>query len=140
MMLQVFKQIIAGLAWGAVITFIALTVLVITGTESSVTIIWLYMGASLFLGVYFGLAGFIFIMDQWSPLKKTIIHFILSLTVYFIVALPIGWVPIRPIAILMSTIIFILIYIVFWIGFNLYYRNMTAALNETLEQKDNELK
>src|SRR5699024_11622642 len=86
MMLQLWRIIISGVAWGGFITFVALTVLVLTETEAPVTKVWLYMGGSLFLGVYFGLAGFIFIVERWSPLKKTIIHFILSLCVYFIVA------------------------------------------------------
>lgn len=140
MLLQVWRQIVAGVAWGGFITFIALTILVLTDTEAPVTQIWLYMGGSLFLGIYFGLAGFIFVMDEWSPLKKTTIHLILSLAVYFIVAFSIGWVPMSLGAIIISTIIFIFVYTLFWIGFNLYYRNMTASLNETLEHHKDETK
>lgn len=135
MMLNVWKQVVSGIAWGGLITFIALTILVINDIESSVATIWLSMGGSIFLGIYFAIAAFIFTVEEWSPLKKTMIHFMLSLTVYFIVAFTLGWVPVNIIAIFISTLIFILIYILFWVGFNLYYRRVTASLNETLQQK-----
>ncbi len=134
-MLSIWKQVVYGITWGGSITFIALTILVINDIESSVMTIWLSMGGSIFLGIYFGLAAYIFTVDQWSPLKKTIIHFILSLTVYFIVAFTIGWVPFNGVSIIISTIIFSLIYMLFWFGYNLYFRKLTATLNETLEKR-----
>lgn len=137
-MLSIWKQIAYGVTWGGAITFIALTILVINDIETSVMTIWLSMGGSIFLGIYFGLAAYIFTVDQWSPLKKTFFHFILSLTVYFIVAFTIGWVPFNGIAIIISTIIFSFIYILFWFGYNLYFRKLTATLNETLQQKKDE--
>ena len=136
MMLQLWRNIISGVAWGGFITFVALTVLVLTETEAPVTKVWLYMGGSLFLGVYFGLAGFIFIVERWSPLKKTIIHFILSLSIYFTVAFLLGWVPITWIAIVSSTVMFIIVYLLFWLGFYLYYRNMTVTMNDFLNNND----
>ncbi len=135
-MLNVWKQVVSGIAWGGFITFIALTILVINDIESSVATIWLYMGGSIFLGIYFAIAAFIFTVEEWSPLKKTMIHFLLSLTVYFIVAFTLGWVPVNFLAIFISTLIFILIYILFWVGFNLYYRKIAASLNETLQKKE----
>ena len=134
-MLSIWKQVVYGITWGGSITFIALTILVINDIESSVMTIWLSMGGSIFLGIYFGLAAYIFTVDQWSPLKKTIIHFVLSLTVYFIVAFTIGWVPFNGVSIIISTIIFSLIYMLFWFGYNLYFRKLTATLNETLEKR-----
>src|SRR5690625_1894609 len=130
MLLQVWRQIVAGVAWGGFITFIALTILVLTDTEAPVTQIWLYMGGSLFLGIYFGLAGFIFVMDEWSPLKKTTIHLILSLAVYFIVAFSIGCVPMSLRAIIIPPSIFIFVYTLFWIRFTRFYRHMIASVSE----------
>lgn len=135
MMLKIWKQVIAGIAWGAIVTFVALTALVIFDIESSVKTIWLYMGGSLFIGVYFGLAAFIFIVEHWSPLKKTIIHFFLSITVYFIIAFPLGWVELIASRIIFATLLFIGVYIIFWTGFNLYYRKLAASLNDTLDKK-----
>lgn len=134
MMLKIWRQIVFGVAWGGLITFIALTMLVIFDIESSVETIWLYMGGSLFLGIYFGLAAFIFTVEQWSPLKKTVIHFILSISVYFIVAFSLGWVLFSTFAIIMSILTFTVIYCLFWLGFNLYYRKETQVLNKTLQQ------
>src|SRR5699024_8573209 len=129
-------NIISGVAWGGFITVVALTVLVLTETEAPVTKVWLHMGGRLFLGTYFGLAGFIFIVDRWRPLMNTIIHFILSLSIYFIVAFLLGWVPTTWIAIVSSTVIFIIVYLLFWLGFYLYYRNMTVTMNDFLNNND----
>lgn len=132
---KVWRQIVAGVAWGGAVTFFALTTLVIFDVESSVKTVWLNMGASLFIGVYFGLAGTIFTIEQWSPLKKTITHFFLSISVYFLIAFPLGWVTFNIGRIFSSTIIFIAVYTVFWTGFNLYYRKLAASLNETLDKQ-----
>src|SRR5699024_5444932 len=136
MMLQLWRNIISGIAWGGFITFVALTVLVLTETEAPVTKVWLYMGGSLFLGVYFGLAGFIFILERWRSLKKTIIHFILSLSIYFIVAFLLGWLTTSWLAFVSSTMIFIIVYLLFCLGFYLYYRNITVTMNDFLNYND----
>jgi len=135
MMYNIWKRIVTGVAWGGAVTFFALTALVIFDVDSSVMTIWLSMGGSLFIGIYFGLAAFIFTVDRWSPLKKTIIHFLLSISVYFLIAFPLGWITFNVGRILFSTIIFMAVYTMFWIGFNLYYRKLTASLNETLNKQ-----
>src|SRR5690625_4982028 len=112
-MLNVWKQVVSGIAWGGFITFIALTILVINDIESSVATIWLYMGGSIFLGIYFAIAAFIFTVEEWSPLKKTMIHFLLSLTVYFIVAFTIVWVLVNIIDNFIFNLFFFLIFILF---------------------------
>src|SRR5690625_1763166 len=127
-MLNVWKQVVSCIAWGGFITFIALTILVINDIESSVATIWLYMGGSIFLGIYFAIAAFIFTVEEWSPLKKTMIHFLLSLTVYFIVAFTLGWVPVTFLAIFISMLIFFLIYILFLFVFTLFYCKIFASL------------
>lgn len=136
MKLQLWRSIVTGIAWGGIITFAALTILVLTETEAPVNKVWLYMGGSLFLGIYYGLAGFIFIIERWSPLKKTTIHFLLSLSIYFTVAFLLGWVPVTWQAIVLSTGIFIFIYLLFWFGYRLYYRNVAVSLNDSLNQHE----
>jgi len=132
---EVLKRMMGGIAWGGIFTFIALTALVINDINPHVSTIWLYMAGSLVLGIYFGIASFIFEREGWSPLKKTMVHFLLSVVVYFTIALPVGWVIFSPIAIILTFFVFVAIYILFWFGFQLYYKRVEAALNKTLHKK-----
>lgn len=135
MIFEVVKRIFTGIAWGGLVTFFSLTILMINDINPDISTIWLYMLASFVMGIYFGLAAFIFIIDSWSPLKKTVIHFSLSITVYFSIAFPIGWVPLTPLAIIMSSVSFLLFYIVFWSGYTLYYKKIEESLNDSLQKK-----
>lgn len=132
---EVLKRMMTGIAWGGIFTFLALTTLMIFDINPDVFTIWLYMLASFILGIYFGMASFIFERDGWSPLKKTMIHFLLSITVYFTIAIPIGWVLFSPIAIMYTLFLFIIIYVLFWFGYQLYYKKVETSLNESLKEK-----
>lgn len=135
MKFELFQRAFSGIAWGGLVTFLALTVLMMNDINPDVSIIWLYMLASMVLGIYFGLASLIFIKDGWSPLKKTVIHFSLSISVYYVIALPIGWVPLTPLAIIGSAFVFIFTYILFWFGYTLYYKKVEDSLNKSLSKK-----
>lgn len=124
-----------GIAWGGIVTFIAITLLMINNINPDISTLWLYMLASMFFGVYFGLSSFIFMLQHWSPLKQTIVHFILSISVYYTIALPLGWVPINPRAILYSSLMFILVYALFWSGYTIYYKKIEVSLNKSLNKK-----
>lgn len=133
MIFEVIKRAFNGIAWGGLTTFLALTILMINDINPEVSLIWLYMLAGLVFGIYYGLASFIFEVPTWSPLKKTIIHFSLSITVYFTIALPLGWVPLTLWAIIISAFVFIGLYMIFWFCFWAYYKKMEASLNNSLE-------
>lgn len=134
MISKLFQRSVAGVAWGGFITFIALTVLMLNDINPHISTIWLYMLASLVLGIYFGLATVIFEHESWSPLKQTIIHFSLSVTIYFIFALSLEWVPFTFVAIVNSFLFFTIIYAIFWFGFSLYYKRIANSLNESLKK------
>lgn len=134
MIIEVLKRLMSGIALGGICTFLALTLLMIYDMNPDVWTIWLYMLASMILGMYFGLASFILEREDWSPLKKVVIHFLLSSTVYFAIAIPIGWVMFTPIAIVLTFILFIIVYILFWFGFQVYYKKVEASLNNTLKK------
>lgn len=126
-----------GIAFGGIITFIALTIVNFTDTDVSVSQIWIYMLCSFILGIYFGLASFIFEDNGWSELKATVIHFIMSIAVYFIIALFIAkWIPFTLSAILLSFLVFIVIYVLFWIGYYLYYKKVEESMNTNLRKDD----
>lgn len=135
MMMQLLKRIHNGIAWGGIVTFIALTFLMINDINPAVSTIWISMFASMIFGIYFGLASFIFVLQHWSPLKQTAVHFSLSIIVYYSIAFPLGWVPFNIRAILFVTLIFILIYALFWTGYTIYYKKIEASLNKSLPKK-----
>ncbi|WP_405100184.1 DUF3021 domain-containing protein [Oceanobacillus sp. FSL H7-0719] len=136
MFVEAIKRSMNGIAFAGIITFAALTVLKFTGTEATVSEIWIHMLLSLIIGIYFGLSSFIFMFNEMSTLKQTGIHFIMSLTVYFIIALLGDWVPLKLVPMLWTSLFFIVIYAVFWTGYYLYYKRIEETLNANLPKKE----
>ena len=134
MMAEAFKRSLGGMAFAALITFIFITVLLITETESTILDIWKGMFGSLIMGIYFGSASLIFDNEKWSPLKQTIIHFFLSVTVWLPLALLLGWVPVGIIPIVMGLVGFVFIYTVFWFVLRSYFSKVEKDLNEQLKK------
>ncbi|MCP3027524.1 DUF3021 domain-containing protein [Halobacillus sp. A5] len=132
MKFQIMPRIFTGLAFAGVVTFIAITILVVNNVETDVSEIWLNMLGSMILGVYFSLASLFYEIDSWSLLKQTITHLTLSLAVFYTIAGFMGWVPFTGQALLVSTLIFLSIYFVFWFSIRLYLKRMTADLNKTV--------
>ena len=135
MIFEVIKRMFNGIAWGGLITFIALSILLINDVQTDVYTIWLYMGSSMMVGIYFGISSFIFTLEKWSPLKKTLIHFFLSIAVYLVIALTVGWVPIGFAPIIWSCLFFIVWYFIFWTVYNIYYKKIEKSLNDSLPKK-----
>ena len=134
MMAEAFKRSLGGMAFAALITFIFITVLLITETESTILDIWKGRFGSLIMGIYFGSASLIFDNEKWSPLKQTIIHFFLSVTVWLPLALLLGWVPVGIIPIVMGLVGFVFIYTVFWFVLRSYFSKVEKDLNEHLKK------
>ncbi len=136
MKIEIFNRSMIGVAFGAILTFIFLTVFMFMDVETTVSEVWRHMLASMTLGVYYGLSSFIWTeLEKWSPLKKTIVHFTLSITIYFIIAFVAKWVPTNWFAIIVSTIIFTCIYALYWLGYRMYYKRVEAALNRDLKKQ-----
>ncbi|MFS8630937.1 MAG: DUF3021 domain-containing protein [Bacillales bacterium] len=135
MMIEILRRSMMGIAIGGIFTFIALTVMKFGGAEATVDQIWLYMLSSFILGIYFGLASFLFEDNGWSSLKKTVIHFFLSVAVYFIIVFFVAkWIPFTGKAIFISFLLFVFVYVVIWFGKYFYYKKVEAELNESLKK------
>lgn len=133
---EIFNRSMIGVAVGALLTFGFLTVFMFLDVETTGREIWRHMFASMTLGVYYGLSSFIWTeLEKWSPLKKTTVHFCLSITIYFIIAFAAKWVPTDWFAIIVSTIIFTCIYALYWLGYRIYYKRIEAALNRDLKKQ-----
>src|SRR5690625_618792 len=135
MIRDIVKRILAGIALGGLSTFIALTIMKFAHFEATVSEIWSNMLASMIIGLTFGLSSYIFVKDKWSIVKKTIIHLSCSMIAYYLIALRVGCVPVSPLYLVLSAVVFALIYAVYWTSFYLYYRKVAKSLNKEL-QKD----
>ena len=140
MIAEAIKRIMTGIAFGGIVTFIALTIVMWTGTETTVFKIWFYMLLSFILGIYFGLSSLIFVENGMSMLKQTIIHYCMSVVFYFIIALVGGWVPFTFLAMLVTTLLFTVVYSISWTAYYLYYKkveeNLNASLNRSREPEE----
>lgn len=132
---ELVRRSMIGVAYGGLTTFIALTILLVQDITPPIQTVWLYMLCALILGIYFGVSSFIFELETWSPLKMTLVHFVSSVSLYYVIALSVGWVPVEWRAIGLSFIIFSAIYAVYWYGFWTYHKRLEAKMNEQLMKK-----
>ncbi|WP_062048998.1 DUF3021 domain-containing protein [Bacillus sp. JCM 19034] len=136
MIIEVIKRLMTGIAFSGMATFIAITIVNFTNGEATISELWLYMLCSNIIGIYFGLSSFIFGENGLSVLKQTLIHFFLSISFYSIIALAVGWVPLTLQAILLSSLIFLITYAIFFTGYYMYYKRIEESLNDSLSKKD----
>ena len=135
MMFKVMGRSLSGLGFAAIITFVALTILMVKGMEVSVTTIWMNMLGSIVMGVYFGSASLIFEIENWSPLKQTVIHFFISLMVWLPIGLCLGWIPFDSISLLISIFLFVVTYLFFWYSTRLYFLKIAKEMNNSVRKK-----
>lgn len=136
MVLEGLKRAMMGIAYGGIFTFIILTVIHFTEIETTISQIWISMLCSFILGIYFGISSLIFEEDRWSILKQTVIHFILSISFYMIIALFAGWIPLTIIAILLASLFFAIFYMIYWVSYYFYYKKVEKSLNDSISKKD----
>ncbi|GAE28710.1 DUF3021 domain-containing protein [Halalkalibacter hemicellulosilyticus] len=136
MIVEAIKRMMTGIAFGGLITFIVLTIIYFNEIETTIFYVWASMLCSFIIGIYFGLSSFIFETNDWSLLKQTIIHLIMSISFYLIIALIVGWVPLTILAILWTCLVFIIFYAIMWTGYYLYYKRIEKSMNESLSRKD----
>ncbi|WP_339230055.1 DUF3021 domain-containing protein [Oceanobacillus sp. FSL K6-2867] len=136
MIIEILKRTMIGLGFACIFTFIALTIIVVNNHSTSVSEVWMHMLASMTIGVYFGLSSFIYMGNEWSYIKRTIVHFSVSVIFYFSIAFSVGWVPFGFWPVIGSLLAFIAIYAIFGTGYYLYYKRLETSLNEELKKRN----
>ena len=134
MAFKIAERSFVGIGFAGLITFVFLTVMTLNQIDVAVSVIWANMLGSMIIGVYFGAASLIFEIEKWSPLKQTVVHFILSVIVYFPVAISIGWIPFKITTLIIGLGIFIVTYTCFWLGISWYLRKTTESLNHSVKK------
>ncbi|MCT1905058.1 DUF3021 domain-containing protein [Oceanobacillus sojae] len=134
MILEALKRSVVGIAFGGILTFIALTIMKLNEYEAGVSEIWMHMGASMLLGIYFGISSLIFGDSGSNLVKKSIIHFLLSYSVWLIIAGMVGWIPLNAPVVIGSSLSFSLLYLLNWFGWFLYFKKVETTLNNHLHK------
>lgn len=135
MAIELFRRVLMGFSCSAIIMFAVLTGLMLKDAVVPAKLIWANMLGSMAMGAYFGIASFIFEYDRWSPLKQLIVHFLLSVALFFPIATAVGWIPLKPLSIALGLLMFIFSYAMFWLGFRYYFKKQAEALNASVHKK-----
>ncbi|MBR6340378.1 MAG: DUF3021 domain-containing protein [Treponema sp.] len=110
--------------------FVSKSLLDLTGTKIAAVIVQYFMTG--LLGTTFAATTVIFEMDNWSLLKQTILHFVITSIVMYIAGFLCGWFPHTLVSTLIWFGVFIVVYLIFWLSFSLYYKNKVKKINEAL--------
>ena len=109
---------------------VAASLVNLAGTKIGAVIIQYFLTG--LIGTTFAATTVLFEIDNWSLLKQTIIHFIITSIVMYIAGFLCGWFPHKLSSTLIWFGIFIVIYVIFWISFSSYYKNKVKKINEAL--------
>ncbi|RSL35285.1 DUF3021 domain-containing protein [Salibacterium salarium] len=89
----------------------------------------------MFCGWFFSVSGLIFVKEQWSLVKRTVIHFFTVTFLYFMLSFVVGWIPFTIHGFFIEIGLFLLLYLVIWISFYLYFYFEMKKLNEAMAQR-----
>lgn len=126
---------IIGFGLGLLISFVVYQ-LTKDGDERTGEILLGFLAGGLYSAM--ALSGsVIYDIEEWSILRCTLTHFIIALLGYYSMGTVQGWLIIGSGIFYITTVIFIIAYILVWIGNALYYANKIKMLNQELEKSKN---
>ena len=130
---RIVNKIAFGLGMAMVYSLLFLWIGYVKGMETVETkTLIMYLVTANIVGLIFSFASFIFVKEEWSILKQTMIHFIVLLGTFLPTAIWIGWVPNRFGPILVCIGSFIVIYFIIWLMMTLYWKRKIEKLNHQL--------
>ena len=89
---------------------------------------------SVLCGWFFTVSPLYFENRNLKLSQQTILHFLTVMILYLILALTIGWIPFNIQNILLTFLISIVVYTIFWVAFYLYFKNQARKLNDDLKK------
>ncbi|MEQ2525076.1 DUF3021 domain-containing protein [Robertmurraya yapensis] len=89
---------------------------------------------SLICGWFFTVSPMYFEIRKLKLSQQTILHFLTVIILYLILAIAIGWIPFSINSILLTLVIAIVVYTLFWISFYLYFKNQVRKINDDLKR------
>lgn len=123
-----------GICFGALVAVLTyIGVYVFGGIESFAAPLFVKNAvASIFCGWFFSVGGLIFTFEHWSLGKRTGVHFLTVTSLYFILAIGVGWFPMTFIGLLIGVLFFLVMYGIIWLGCYLYFYYQAKKLNDSL--------
>ena len=109
---------------------VSASLLELAGTKIAAVIIQYFLTG--IIGLTFASTTVIFEMDEWSLLRQTIIHFIITSIVMYVAGFLCGWFPHTVGSTLAWFGVFVVVYLIFWVCFSLYYKNKVKKINDAL--------
>ena len=106
------------------------SLLELAGTKIAAVIIQYFITG--IIGTTFASTTVIFEMDNWSLLRQTITHFVITSIVMYVAGFLCGWFPHTVVSTLIWFGVFIVVYVIFWFCFSAYYKNKVKKMNEAL--------
>lgn len=88
---------------------------------------------SIFCGWFFTVSPLYFENTKLRLSQQTGLHFATVVILYFILAFGIGWIPFTVKSFVITLVIFIFFYLIFWTAFYLYFRNQVKKMNAELK-------
>jgi len=85
-----------------------------------------------FVGFYLSAVTVVYDIEEWSILKQSVTHSILSLP-YIPLAIEIGWAPEDLVGQILFIIVYIIIFIVIWLTFRTYWKKQAEQLKEAIQ-------
>ncbi|MBD3107282.1 DUF3021 domain-containing protein [Bacillus sp. AGMB 02131] len=89
---------------------------------------------SILCGWFFTVSPMYFENRKLNLIWQTVLHFLTVMLLYLILAFSIGWIPFNIGSILLTILISIAVYAIFWVAFYLYFKNQARKLNEDLKK------
>ncbi|MCU6712616.1 DUF3021 domain-containing protein [Paenibacillus sp. J5C_2022] len=136
MIYKVLPRLMVGIAYSGLQLFAVLTWVVFNNIHVTVEQIWWNGLGGILLGIYFGLASFLFEIESWSLLRQMTTHYLLSFSAFYIVAISVGWLPpLHGMAFIISLAIFTVIYLIIAFIVRLFLRKQAEELNKSLQKR-----
>lgn len=88
------------------------------------------------LGFAFGMGSAIYSMEEWSIIKQTVVHFLLSSVAMLPVAYVCHWVDHSVLSVVVYFAIFAAIYFLIWFIQQQYWKKRIEQMNQKLKKQD----
>ncbi|SDJ16571.1 DUF3021 domain-containing protein [Salimicrobium halophilum] len=88
--------------------------------------------ASIFCGWFFSVGALIFALEHWSLAKRTVVHFLIVTSLYFILAIGVGWLSLTTTQLILGVLFFLVVYGLIWLSCYVYFSYQAKKLNDSL--------
>lgn len=85
-------------------------------------------------GWFFTVSPMYFENRKLNLFWQTVFHFLTVTILYLVVAFTVGWLPLNIISILLTFLISIAVYTIFWVAFYFHFKNQARKLNDDLNK------